>query len=277
MIPMENGDPGSSNDLQDVMAPGEGSFEAYVWLQDVAGNVDYTRHGIWEQELSINFDATPPTTTAELDGIAGDNGWFRSPVTVTLIATDTLSGVDGTIVSIDGDDPVNTTVFTLSTPDKHTVRYQSVDVAGNEEPWRLDTVRIDPDPPGSPITIEAGPEGWTSVNSFSLVWTNPPDTSGIAAGYYKLGSAPADETDGIEVSPVGATTGITVPEEGAWDVYFWLKDRAGNSDIDTKVLLPDALRYDGTPPVTTATCRKWRDRCKWMVHIPCHHFTGCHR
>jgi hypothetical protein len=245
--------PGSSPVLHDVRAPGEGSFDAYVWLQDVAGNIDHTRYGVWEQELSLNYDATPPTTTAELEGLPGDNGWFLSPVTVTLVATDTLSGVANTSVSIDGESPVSTTGFTLSSPDKHTIRFQSVDLAENQEPWRLDTVRIDPDPPGSPLSVATGPQDWTSVNNFSLVWTNPPDTSGIAAGYYKLGSPPINGTDGVRVSPIGAATGITVPDEGAWDIHFWLMDRAGNTDIDTRIVLSDALRYDGTPPTTSAT------------------------
>ncbi len=244
---------GSGSELHGVQAPGEGSFDAYVWLQDVAGNVDHTRYGVWEQELSINYDATPPTTTVELEGLPGQNGWFLSPVTVTLVATDALSGVDSTSVSIDGSPPISITTFTLSSPDKHTIRFQSADSAENYEPWRLDTIRIDPDPPGSPLNVATGPQDWTSVNSFSLVWTNPPDTSGIAAGYYKLGAPPVDGTDGVRVSPIGSTTGITVPEEGAWDVHFWLMDRAGNTDIDTRVVLSDALRYDGTPPVTTAS------------------------
>ena len=244
---------GSSNVLHGVQVPAEGGFDAYVWLQDVAGNVDHTRYGVWEQALSLNYDATPPTTTVELAGTPGDNGWFLSPVTVTLTPTDTLSGVASTSVSIDGGPPTDDMAFTLSTPDKHTIRFQSVDGAGNEEPWRLETIRIDPDPPASPIAVETGPRGWTSVNSFSLVWTNPPDTSGIAAGYYKLGSPPANARDGVMVSPIGATSGITVPEEGAWDLHFWLMDRAGNADLDSTVILSDALRYDGAPPVTTAT------------------------
>ena len=44
-----------------------------------------------------------------------------------------------------------------------------------------------------------------------------------------------------------------MPGEGSWDVHFWLMDRAGNTDIGTSVALSDAFRYDGTPPLTTAT------------------------
>lgn len=244
---------GSSSELNNVTTPGEGRFKAYVWLKDVAGNVDNTRHGVWEGELSLAYDATPPTTTAELEGTPGANGWFVSPVQVTLVPTDTLSGVESTSVSINGSPPINATKFTLSAPDKHTLRFSSIDVAGNHEALQLVTVRIDPDPPSSPRNVATSPQDWTQINSFSVVWSNPSDTSGIAAGYYKIGDPPVDENDGIRVAPIGVASGITVPAEGAWDFHFWLADQAGNADIDTRVTLTDALRYDGTAPTTTAT------------------------
>lgn len=245
--------PGSSSVLQNIQLPGEGRYKAYVWLRDVAGNVDSAHRGIWEQAFALSYDATAPQTDATLTGKHGERDWFTSPVTVTLVATDTHSGVAITQVSIDGEAPVTTTVFNLTTPDKHTLRFKSTDVATNVEPERLVTVRIDPDAPNSPQGVTTNPQGWSRLNSFSLMWTNPSDLSGIAAGYYKVGTPPLNPKDGTSIPPTGNAIGITVPGDGAWDIHFWLVDQAGNVDLSTKVTRASALRYDGVPPATSST------------------------
>ncbi len=244
---------GGNNVLRDIQTPAEGIYKAYVWLQDGAGNADHNQRGVWEEELSLAYDATAPTTTALLQGIPGNNDWFVSPVSVTLVATDSLSGVNETYVSIDGSQPLPTTQFVLSSSDKHTLRYSSTDIAGNVEEAVFETVRIDPDPPGSPQAVTVSPGDWSQINSFSLSWTNPADTSGIAAGYYKLGNPPAYPLDGIRIPPIGISAGIEVPDEGAWDLHFWLEDHAGNADINSRVVKTSALRFDNTAPATLAT------------------------
>ncbi len=245
--------PGSGSSLQNLKVPGEGRFKAYVWLRDVAGNVDSSRRGVWDQAFALSYDATSPTTTAAITGTQGERGWFTTPVTVTLTATDTNSGVASTQVSIDGATPVTTTVFGLNTPDKHTLRFNSVDVAANVEQEHLVTVRIDPEAPGSPQAVTTNPQGWSRANSFSLTWTNPPDLSGIATGYYKIGAPPQNPKDGVSIPPTGSAIGITVPGDGAWDIHFWLVDQAGNVDLASKVTRPSAFRYDGNPPTTNST------------------------
>ena len=245
--------PGGGSILRQIQAPAEGRFSAYVWLQDGAGNVDATHVGVWEDALALHYDATPPTTAVQLQGQRGRDDWFTSAVTVTLVATDTLSGVANTTASIDGSPTVTTTQFTLSSADKHTLLFHSADHAGNSEIPQLATIRIDPDPPASPQAVSLSPQGWSQTNSFSLSWINPPDLSGIAAGYVKLGAPPISSTDGIPLPPMGTSTLITAPNEGAWDVHFWLMDHAGNADLGTGVVLPAAIRFDGTPPLTTST------------------------
>ena len=248
--------PGSSNILRNVQAPGEGAFSAYVWLQDGAGNRDHTRRGVWDGPIALHYDGTPPTTTALLEGVSGAGEWYVSPVRARLVATDTLSGVSGVFASIDGSAPVTTTEFTLASPDKHTLRFKSVDNAGNAETEQLVTIRIDPNPPPSPQMVAVSPQTWTPTNSFTLSWTNPPDTSGIAGGYYKIGAAPTRPTDGVLTPPTGVAAGIKAPGEGAWDIHFWLVDQAGNIDLNHVVTLDDALRLDSAPPATSAVVTK---------------------
>jgi hypothetical protein len=104
----------------------------------------------------IMVDGTPPVTTASLAPPAS-NGWYMNP-TLTLTATDGEdgSGVDRTEYSLDGGPfspyvgPV--TGFRTGT---HTVRYFSVDMAGNVEKTKKLTWQVDSTPPTVTITRPA--------------------------------------------------------------------------------------------------------------------------
>jgi len=95
------------------------------------------------------YDLTPPETTCELAGEMEDDVYI-SDVTVYLNATDDHSGVDYTMYQLDGgawqeyEDP-----FVVSEDGKHTVKFYSVDNAGNEEDEKSCTFTIK-----SPIEIE---------------------------------------------------------------------------------------------------------------------------
>jgi hypothetical protein len=92
-------------------------------------------------------DRTPPVTTASLAGPLGSSGWYRGPVQVTLAASD-LNGVAATWYSVDGSAPqVYTAPFPISTGGVHTLSYWSVDTAGNQEPLRSQSVKIDTSAP----------------------------------------------------------------------------------------------------------------------------------
>jgi hypothetical protein len=102
------------------------------------------------------------------------------------------------------------------------------------------------------------PPSWTNVNSFGVNWTNPVDASGIAGAYYKVGSAPTSNTDGT-YSTSKPVPGITVPGEGTYTVYVWLKDNVGNIDYHNYNTV--LLRYDATAPAAptalSATPSSW--------------------
>jgi hypothetical protein len=88
-------------------------------------------------------DYAPPTTTASLSGALGSNGWYRGPVQVTLSATDN-NGVAATWYAVDGGAPqAYTAPFAISSDGSHTLSYWSVDTAGNQEPRRSQSLRID--------------------------------------------------------------------------------------------------------------------------------------
>ncbi len=113
---------------------------------------------------------------------------------------------------------------------------------------------LDRVPPSPPFNLQGEPgRTWTNVNSFSLSWNNPPDTSGIIGAYYRINRPGVYPTDGTFISTTNVITGIQVPADGKHDIYIWLVDRAGNVDHNNRNVDPQVFWYDSTPPVTTAS------------------------
>lgn len=105
--------------------------------------------GAFEYQL---FDTTPPVTGHELSGTQGNAGWWVSDVTVTLTATDDLSGVDKTMFRIDGGEwQMYSVPFIVGGDGTHSVGYYSVDIAGNEEAIKSIEVKIDTTLPVSSV------------------------------------------------------------------------------------------------------------------------------
>jgi hypothetical protein len=104
-----------------------------------------------DHDISVSFkliDTTPPTSAAAYTGDIGTNGWYITDVTVTLSATDDITGVAEINYTLDG---VSNTVTAssvavpVSGDGEHTLSYRAKDVAGNEEavnvepPFSIDT------------------------------------------------------------------------------------------------------------------------------------------
>jgi hypothetical protein len=110
-----------------------------------------TLNGAWLLRVGVNVtieDDTPPVTTVQLTGNMSGSV-FVTPVTVTLSATDNISGVDYTKVRLDsGNWTTYTAVFTVSALGDHMVEFYSVDKAGNIETTKNATFTI-----ANPLTI----------------------------------------------------------------------------------------------------------------------------
>lgn len=115
-------------------------------------------------------DEIDPITTVSLSGTQGTSGWHTGDVTVTLSATDNDggSGIDKTEYSLDNG--VNwiayTDPFTISTEGTTTLQYRSIDMAGNQEEAKTETIKIDKTKPI--ITGTAFPaadaNGWNTTD-----------------------------------------------------------------------------------------------------------------
>lgn len=90
-------------------------------------------------------DVTAPVTALILNGVVGQDGYYRGPVNLTLAASDADDAPASltSFVSVDGGPFIATTSRTLATDGVHTVAFYSVDPAGNAGAIKAQTVRID--------------------------------------------------------------------------------------------------------------------------------------
>jgi hypothetical protein len=165
-------------------------------------------------------DTKAPETTPTLTGTQGDNGWWRSTVTVKLTATDTGgSGVDHTKYRVDlGAWKTYTGAFALSADGVRRVDYYSVDKAGNQEATKTITIKIDEVPPTTTHALGGvvGLNGWhRSAVTVSLAATDA--TSGVAAT--------TGTRDGAAFTYGGP---FAVGGEGAHSLTYRSQDKAGN-------------------------------------------------
>jgi sugar lactone lactonase YvrE len=107
---------------------------------------------------------------------------------------------------------------------------------------------LDRTPPSAPTNLTVTPADWTA-GPISIAWTSPEDLSGIAAAWYKLGTAPNDPRDGVRA--VGNPFTIASPPEGRHVAHVWLEDGAGNRSEKSAAQI--AVLSDRTPPTGKAS------------------------
>ncbi len=187
------------------------------------------------------LDETPPTTSAS--GVPAE--WVSTDVTVTLSATDDLSGVASTHYRL-GTGPISTYSgpVKVSQHGPTTMAFSSLDKQGNAEPTKTVTVRIDK---VTPFTAVTGVSREWGTSNVTLTLHPGDDLSGVKATYYRVGSDPLSPYKGP----------ITVNRDGATPVQFFSVDQAGNWEA-TKTA---TARIDRTPPKTTSSLEP-----RWRVH-----------
>ena len=102
-------------------------------------------------------DNIPPISQHQLAGTMGNNSWYTSCVTLTLQATDDVSGVDAIFYKIDGGEWTEYVIpVEICTDGQHQVSYYSVDKAGNTEAIKGPfSFKIDKTAPSITITCTA--------------------------------------------------------------------------------------------------------------------------
>jgi len=180
-------------------------------------------------------DHAPPVSSMLLSGTEGENGWYRSPVTVTLSATDypistdcpNPYGVNSTFYRIDGGSWTNYSgSFTIGENGRHKLEFYSGDKAGNIEEAKSVDVLIDSSPPSGVLQINIG-AAYTAIRSVSLVASatdGPQGSDGIQMIFRNSGGT---HSDWMPYS-TGLIPWSLISGEGDKVVCVQFRDAAGN-------------------------------------------------
>jgi len=155
---------------------GEGSYIVGYYSVDTAGNRENSR------SASVSVDFTPAVSSVSLGGTAGRNGWFVSPIAVTLVSTDSLSGVADAYYSLaDAPFALYRSSFGISGEGLYALRHYAVDNLGNTEAEKSLKFAIDTSTPV--ITLARTPghnaAGWHN-SPVSVVFSGTDAVSGIS-------------------------------------------------------------------------------------------------
>mgnify|MGYP005840088761 FL=1 len=226
---------------------GAGEHVYYYKAIDLARNEDV------EHEITVRIDPNPPQSTLLVVPPRPASGWYSNTVTITLSATDDLSGWPGeTWYRLNGDpwqkseDPAGATIL-LQNAGAYELSYYSSDRAGNAE-----SPRMAPEP----FRIDRGRPRITATLSITGTYVRPPvtilltasdeepglTTSGIEAIEYRRLSGPGQGetpwTRGSQIVLDGSQG------DGTYVYAYRARDRAGNSSDIGQI----TINLDGTPP-----------------------------
>lgn len=161
---------------------GEGIYTIQYYSEDVAGNVEDI------QTAFFKYDTQPPVTRDDITP-----GTHKGPTTINFYTSDLFSGVYKTYFTLDGTTPTTSSTsgsfVTITETGYYTVKYFSVDLAGNIESVKTNYIRILIDTEGPETYIYEsfhinGNNGWYKTSpEISITATDP---SGIKEIMYKL-------------------------------------------------------------------------------------------
>jgi subtilisin family serine protease/PKD repeat protein/N-acetylneuraminic acid mutarotase len=197
---------------------------------DKAGNVENIH------SVTIQVDTTAPTTSISSSGTSGDQGWWQSPVQLTMSASDADSGVERSLYQENGQGWLSYLApISLTTDGLHEIKYVSVDRASNQEITKTLLVPIDTQPPTTTLVLvgDLGIDGWYRT-SVSVTMIGNDAMSGVSQQYYKL-----DEGNwGI------FSAGFNISNDGEHTIAYYATDQAGNQGAVQSV----TIRIDLSPP-----------------------------
>ncbi|UCC79315.1 MAG: S8 family serine peptidase [Candidatus Zixiibacteriota bacterium] len=215
----------------------------------------------WSDFSPVQFfrlDITPPTLPVL---ISPADIWTtdQRPQFEWQPSTDNGSGMDKYILQVDDEtgfsyplsleDSTSNTFyipsFDLPSNYRYYWRVLARDNAGNLAYSAIETFGIDNSPPDVPVGFNALPDGWSMDPNFTIDWTNPADSSGIAIALYKIGEPPSGDHDttGHFDAPPG---GFMADSTGVYPIHLWLEDSLGNVSCANSA--SDTMFYDGSPP-----------------------------
>ncbi len=187
--------------------------------------------------LSFQVDKTPPTVSFTPTGTPGANGWYTSPVALSISAEDALSGVAGIEYSLDGNSWTPGSSLNLG-DGEHTVEARATDNAGNLSavtPATTTGLQVDTTAPVLSLALSGilGKNAWY-VSNVTTTASVADATSGVALTEYS-----------VDGNTWETGTRVTVSADGSHSVRFRVTDQAGNQSADAR-----SFKIDQTKPLS---------------------------
>jgi len=226
--------------------------------------------GAYSRTMSVLVDKTAPVTTSTISGTANGAGWYNVPVTVTLSATDSTSGVADIFYNKNtaGMTPYAAPI-SFSTNGTNTLSLYATDEAGKAETTQDINIKVDTLAPTAQFTSDLDlttNNGFVANDSHGFTSSGTDVHSGVAsittyARFDQNGDGALSGTNDSDFTQVSTTT--TSPDTGTYyftsngavdgttrDGQYSFKvittDNAGNQ-IESTIL---TVKVDRTAPVT---------------------------
>lgn len=205
------------------LALADGAHTITVRAVDAAGNAATITRS------SVTIDTHAPSVSASAVGTLGDNGWYRSAVTVTVVGSDPApaTGVASIQWRLNGtggwDTTADDTAIIPLASGTYLFEARAIDAAGNVGAERSWTFRIDRDPPA--VTV-ATPVNGDEVEAPFVEFTGTVDDAGATV-----------IVGGVQVRPDASGNWRTVValQEGLNAIKVTAIDAAGNTATERTI------------------------------------------
>lgn len=192
---------------------------------DAIGNVEETR------TAQIGIDLTPPSASI----VGTIPAWYTGSASISIAATDALSGVKAVRYRIDSSAPATYTgSVVIETEGVYSLGFWAVDNAENASSVTTVTVRVDG---GAPAVSSNIPTGWGSA-PVTVTLAASDSGAGLSEIRYSIAGAPSVAYAGpFQISTEGPTT-----------VEYWAVDTLDQSSAHVFA----QVKIDTTKPTTTS-------------------------
>jgi hypothetical protein len=204
-----------------------GTYDLTLWADDGSGIDGHNVSKTFLAKVVIG-DLFAPVTDASVSGVAGQEGWYLSNVTVTLSATDNLTGVASTMYRLgSGEWEVYDSPFVVSAQGQATMEYYSVDLGGMVEVHKFEAFKIDTLAPAVTADLVSG--SVLTDSDVLIRWTCEDNISGYGRSMYSLDGSAFVAADSIEIDGEdGAQASFAGLPDGEHTLLIRVYDVAGN-------------------------------------------------
>jgi len=224
----------------ETQGPADDSNQSSVVLKEGPTSLQFG-----DSRVPVIADGTPPKTVLEVgDTMHVEHAGLRvlpAPPKLRLTATDALSGVAKTLISLDGEAfvPLPAGGPVVTAEGEHHLRYFSVDHVGNAEKIQEYKFRVDSTPPQTRLD-SSGPRADTVMGAGVALTLSAQDAdAGVDRIRYRLDQAPEQTYE----KPLQ----LDELPEGSHQIQFYALDLVGNRETTQSF----AFRIDRLPPAIT--------------------------